>query len=231
MFPPSFISILFFSHIFNLLPPPPPYFQSFPPSLWPPPPRSPRSKVILPLPQVCSNPHRVAPTNRSARLGRRRDFTVLKTIPPRKFEQSVWWKDSTPLTNYFQSTGRVYVAEYTFSDCQFLSRRAPSFFSFLFPSYILFCRAVSPFTIPLFRGVEVVFSETRRWRVAVGRPSNRYLACRAQCHGVIRDFSFFRGRLEEGSFLIESPIWGMDWWRKGDFGFSIASPSFVLVSP
>lgn len=74
----------------------------------------------------------MAPTNRSARLGRRRDFTVLKTIPPRKFEQSVWWKDSTPLTNYFQSTGRVYVAEYTFSDCQFLSRRAPSFFLFFF---------------------------------------------------------------------------------------------------
>lgn len=97
----------------------------------------------------------------------------------------------------------VYVAEYTFSDCQFLSRRAASFFSFLFPSYILFCHAVSPSTqIPLFRGVGVVFSETRRWHVAVG-PSNRYLACRAQCHGVIRDFFLFRGRLEKGSFFLD----------------------------
>lgn len=90
-FPPSFISILFFSHVFNL----PPSSTSITTlsiistlALTPLLVRL-DQKSSLPLPQVCSNPHRVAPTNRSARLGRRRDFTVLKTIPPRKFEQSV----------------------------------------------------------------------------------------------------------------------------------------------
>lgn len=202
MFPPSFISILLFSHVSNLPPCSTTILSIISTLVWPPSLVRLDQKSSLPLPQVCSNPHRVAPTNRSARLGRRRDFTVLKTIPPRKFEQSVWWKDSTPLTNYFQSTGRVYVAEYTFSDCQFLSRRAVSFFFFSFFSFLysLLPRCF-PFTIPLFRGVEVVFSETRRWHVVVG-PSNRYLACRAQCHEVIRDFSLFRSRLEEDSFLI-----------------------------
>lgn len=148
-FPPSFISILFFSHVFNL----PPSSTSITTlsiistlALTPLLVRL-DQKSSLPLPQVCSNPHRVAPTNRSARLGRRRDFTVLKTIPPRKFEQSVWWKDSTPLTNYFQSTGWVYVAEYTFSDCQFLSRRAVSFSFFLF--FLIFsCATLFPFYDP-----------------------------------------------------------------------------------
>lgn len=109
----------------------------------------------------------------------------------------------------------------------FATRRV--FFLLFFFLYSLVPRRF-PFTIPLFRGVEVVFSETRRWHVVVG-PSNRYLACRAQCHGVIHNFSLFRGRLEKDSFLIESPVWATDGLvRKGDFGFSIASPSFVLVS-